>query len=224
VTAQGALRRRARPPPSPAAAAGDGPVSITLSDVNKDGKLDALVVDLDGDSISVLLGDGLGGFTIDASIEVGDAPQVIAVGDLDNAQVTAEDMALRFSSENHNAITLSDVDAGGSDETVTLAVLYGALTLATRAGLSVNGDGTGLVTLTGTVAAINAALDGLSYQPAANYAGHDVLTVSANDNGNAGTGGAQTATALVPIISPPTHFLHIGQSEGRSSFADGVWA
>ncbi len=37
------------------------------------------------------------------------------------------------------------------------------------------------MTFRGTLADINAALDGLDYQPEADYAGSDTLTVTSND-------------------------------------------
>ena len=56
--------------------------------------------------------------------------------------------------------------------------------LAGTAGLSFTvGDGTGDATMTfsGTASAINAALDGLIYTPAANYKGSDAIGVATSD-------------------------------------------
>ena len=61
-----------------------------------------------------------------------------------------------------------------------------------------SGNGTGSVTFTGTVAEINAALNGLSYAPDQNSSGGDTLTITANDNDAAG--GPLSATKRVPII------------------------
>ncbi len=82
------------------------------------------------------------------------------------AQSGTEDTNLVFSTANSNAITVSDVDAEGGNETVTLSVAHGTLTLSTENDLTVTGDGTGTVQLTGTIADINTALNGLIY-PAA---------------------------------------------------------
>ncbi len=117
----------------------------------------------------------------------GSGPRSVALGDLNNAQVTDEDTDFVFSVAGGNAITLSD-DAG-VDETVTLEVENGILTLATLAGLTgVSGDGTDTVTFTGTLAEINAALNGLSYAPDEHFNGRDTLTVTANDNAGAAAG------------------------------------
>ena len=119
---------------------------------------------------------------------------------------------------------MSDVDSLGGPETVTLTVTEGTLTVAAgNSGAGVSGSGTPSVTITGTIAQINALLntDGtstVSYidntdTPAASA----TLTLSINDNGNTGTGGpltgSDTATinltavddAPVATITPPTY-------------------
>ena len=57
------------------------------------------------------------------------------------------------------------------------------------------------VTLVGTIAALHAALftHQVQYTPAANFTGPDTLQVHADDQGNSGSGGAQTADASVSI-------------------------
>src|SRR5262249_23595702 len=68
------------------------------------------------------------------------------------------------------------------------------------AGLSsVSGNGTGAVTLQGSLSAINTALDGLRYLPPSNFTGTVTLTVTSNDLGNTGAGGAMTDTDAVSI-------------------------
>ena len=97
-------------------------------------------------------------------------------------QSTDEDTAKVFSTANGNAISVADID--DAPLTVTLSVLQGTLTLSGTAGLSfTTGDGTGDVTMTfsGSQAAINAALDGLSYQPNLDFSGGDTLTITTTD-------------------------------------------
>ena len=130
---------------------------------------------------------------------VNDAP----VNSLPSSTSVNEDTSIVFNAANGNAISISDVDANGSNETVKLSVLHGTLTLSGIAGLTVNGDGTGTITVIGSVSAINAALNGLKYQPANNYKGSDTLTVVTNDNGNSGTGGAKTDTDTISITIKP---------------------
>ena len=44
------------------------------------------------------------------------------------------------------------------------------------------------MTMTGTLTNINAALNGMVYQPTLNYLGSDTLSVSADDLGSTGSG------------------------------------
>jgi hypothetical protein len=127
---------------------------------------------------------------------VNDAP----VNTVPGAQTVNEDTALVFTGG--NAISISDVDANGGTETVTLSVASGALTLSGTTGLVFGtGDGTAdsTMTFTGTVSDINAALNGLSYQGNLNFNGSDTLNITTNDNGNTGSGGALSDTDPVTI-------------------------
>ncbi len=78
----------------------------------------------------------------------------------------------------------------------------GTLTVATQFGLTfVTGDGIadGTMTFTGTIGAINAALNGLTFTPAANANGTVTLTINTDDLGNTGTGGALSDSDSVAI-------------------------
>jgi hypothetical protein len=187
---------------APLALGGAAPNSVALEDVNGDGSLDLVTLNA-GQTVGVALNDGHGGFgaftaaPIDAGVRA--AANIFALGNLDNAQTVVEDTGLVFNAAHHNAITLSDPDANGGAETLTLTVLHGALTLAVANNLSiVSNAGGSTIRVTGTLADINAALDGLIYRPDQDYNGTDVLALDLNDNGNSG-GAALTATALVPI-------------------------
>ncbi len=101
------------------------------------------------------------------------------------AQATNEDTAKVFSVANGNRIAITDLDAGGANNEITLSVTQGTLTLASTTGLSFTvGDGVSdtSMTLRGTAAAINIALDGLSYSPVANYNGGATLTLMSKDS------------------------------------------
>ncbi|MCC6917556.1 MAG: VCBS repeat-containing protein [Alphaproteobacteria bacterium] len=173
--------------------------SLAVFDYDGDGHLDILSADSGGFDFKILLGDGVGGFAAPITRTTPYFTLGFAFGNVDTAQVTDEDTAIVFDAAHGNAIAVSDVDAGVGDETVTLGVAHGDLTLATTAGLtSFTGDGTGSVTLTGSIAELNAALDGLTYTPDADYNGTDSLSVAIDDNGNTG-GGALTDSAPVPI-------------------------
>jgi len=162
-------------------------------------------------SFTYTISDGNGG-TSTATVNVtvtaaNDAP----VNTVPGAQTTAEDTPIVFSAANGNRITVADVDAGASNVTVTVAAANGTLSLGSTSGVTVGGNGTGTVTVTGTVAAINAALNGTTFSPSANFYGSTQITVTTNDNGNTGSGGALTdvdtiAVNVTPVndATPPT--------------------
>ena len=108
---------------------------------------------------------------------------------------------LIFSAANSNLIFISDVDAGTDPLQVTLKATDGTLTLSGTSGLSfIAGDGTGdaLMTFTGSIADINAALNGMS-----NLAfGSGVIEITTNDLGHNGAGGplSDTDTIQVTVI------------------------
>ena len=107
------------------------------------------------------------GITVNA---VNDAP----LSTVPVAQNVDEDGSLVFSILNGNLISVSDLDLGGADLQVTLGVNDGTLTLAQTLGLSFTvGDGSAdsTMTFTGTAASINAALDGMSFDPNTDFNG-----------------------------------------------------
>jgi hypothetical protein len=85
---------------------------------------------------------------------------------------------------------------------MSLSVLHGKLTLAGTAGLTfLVGDGKadGTMTFRGTIAAINAALNGLTYAPDRGFVGSDGLTITTDDLGS-GLGDALFDTGVVAIL------------------------
>lgn len=117
-------------------------------------------------------------------------------------QIAREDVATDFSVAGGDAISVADPNSDGSDLQVTLSVDHGQLTLATTSGLTfVSGDGISDSNLTfrGSVAEINAALDGLSFQPAVDFSGVASLTITTNDLGQPGGGAAASDLDSVPI-------------------------
>ncbi|HEX5126095.1 MAG TPA: cadherin-like domain-containing protein, partial [Rhodocyclaceae bacterium] len=90
--------------------------------------------------------------------------------------------------------------------------------LASATGLSFStGTGSADVSMsfTGTLADINAALDGLSYSPATNFSGSDALSIVTDDQGNTGSGGALSDSDVIGITvtavnSAPTLISNTG--------------
>src|SRR5262249_30641206 len=95
-----------------------------------------------------------------------------------------EDDTLVFSSLGGNAISISDSGVTSSPLEVTISVTTGKLTLGGTTNLTfIAGDCTDDATMTfqGTVADINAALDGLTFAPNADYNGPATLTIRTTD-------------------------------------------
>ncbi len=107
---------------------------------------------------------------------------------------TTENGVLTLSSANNNAISVTDPDAGSASLQTSLSVNNGTLTLAETSGLTVTGNGSGDIVLTGSQTNITTALDGLLYTPTHNFYGSDTLTITTDDLGHSGAGGAQSAT------------------------------
>jgi VCBS repeat-containing protein len=127
----------------------------------------------------------------------------LTVNAVNDAPVISAPASIAGTEDNALAITglsVSDVDAGGSSITVTLAVGTGALSAVSGSGVTVGGTASSL-TLTGTVADINAfiAASGVSFAPPADFNGPVTLTMTANDGGNTGSGGAQSDTETITL-------------------------
>ncbi|WP_157076145.1 beta strand repeat-containing protein, partial [Legionella quateirensis] len=147
-----------------------------------------------------------------------------------SAQSTTEDTAVKLT-----GLSIVDVDAFGSTVSVTLAVASGVLTAATAGGVTVSGSGTSSVVLSGTVDNINAFLagsSGVTYIPVANFSGSVNLTMTTNDLGNTGSGGALsdvdtvainlTAVADAPMLSLPLTISTVNPGNTSISTEPGI--
>jgi hypothetical protein len=162
-------------------------------------------------TVRFVLTDGDGGTSSPATrgialTAVNDGP----VNSVPGAQSTNEDTAKVFSSGNGNQISVSDVDVGGSSLQVTLGVTNGTLTLSGISGLSfsfsdANGTGSGdgtadaAMTFRGSQADVNTAMNGMTFNPTLNFpgaaaSGIAAFSITSNDLGNTGSGGALTDT------------------------------
>ena len=136
------------------------------------------------------------------------------VNTVPSAQTIVVNTPLIFSTGTGNAISISDADAGSGLLEEKLTVSNGTLTLNGTSGLTFSvGDGTADVTMTfrGTLNDINAALDGLTYNPqvlAAGFSNTDTLTIVTDDLGNS-DGASQTDTDTVAITVGNTATLSI---------------
>jgi hypothetical protein len=121
------------------------------------------------------------------------------------AQTTPGNTPKVFSSANGNAISIADADAGTGNLQMTLTVTSGTLALGSTAGLTVTGNNSAAVTATGTLASLNAGLQGLTFTPANTFEGVVTLTITTNDQGSTGAGGpkSDSDTVLIGVGTVP---------------------
>ncbi|WP_298596401.1 DUF4347 domain-containing protein, partial [uncultured Zoogloea sp.] len=124
---------------------------------------------------------------------VNDAPTITVPG----TQTVAEEGSLTIS-----GISFGDVDADSGNVSVTLTVAHGTLTLggdASGVTLTAGADNSATMTLSGTLAAVNAAVTSLGYVPDTNFSGTDSLQLAIDDGGNSGTGTALDASTSLTL-------------------------
>ena len=115
-------------------------------------------------------------------------------------------------------ISIADIDSAGADITTRLQVSNGVLSVTLSAGATISGGaiGTGDMTISGSVSAINATLGTLAYTGNTDVEGTsaDTLVITTDDGGNIGSGGTQTDSDIVqiditavndaPVVTAPT--------------------
>ena len=146
-----------------------------------------------------------------------DAPTIAVPG----GQTIAEDTPLILGGA--LAIVVADVDATAPQ--VTLTAANGVITLASTAGLTFSaGDGLGNVTMTftGSVAAINAALNGLEFLPDLNFSGAASIAVAVSDLGQSGAGGTLTAAGSIAIAVTAANDAPVAIADGYVIAEDGT--
>jgi hypothetical protein len=143
---------------------------------------------------------------------VNDAP----VNTVSGAQRVNEDAPLPIAD-----VSVADVD--GDMLVTTLSVTHGALNVT--AGPGVSGNGTSTVIITGTMAAINAALAGLSYLGNLDFNGPDTLTVTTDDGTSTDTDtiGLSVDAVNDPVTAsaPATATVRMGSSIALTGLSIG---
>ncbi len=127
-----------------------------------------------------------------------------------------ENTSLVFSSAGGNSISISDPFSAGTAQ-ASLSVTSGMLTLGGTTGLTftAGGNGTAAMTIQGTPADINTALDGLTYTPTTNYAGSDSLAIAYDNLSDSETSGA--AVGLSVLSTTPVDTLPSPQSTNANT-------
>ncbi len=124
------------------------------------------------------------------------------------AQGVVENNSLLFSPAGGNPVSIADSAVGSTAVQIALSVAHGTLTLSGTAGLTfaARGNAQASFTATGTLANINAALNGLTYTPTNGYTGADLLHLVTSDLGNTTLGTPQIASSTVTLTvaaAPP---------------------
>lgn len=120
-------------------------------------------------------------------------------------------------------ISFADEDAGNGQVTITLSAPAGVFIAAASAGITISGNGTGSVVISGTITDLNAyiAAQQVSYTTAPNANGSVLLTVRINDNGNTG-GPAIEITGTANLLIDPVDDLPVAADDAISVDEDTV--
>ena len=131
-----------------------------------------------------------------------------------------ESTAMVFSSGNGNAISVADPNAASSDR-LTLTAAHGTIKLGATAGLHVvsGANKSAALTVSGTLANLNAALNGLTFTPATGYVGNASLTVTLA-NPTTGLSNSGSLALTVNAVSQ-SHQSSVGGNSGHGGEAGG---
>ena len=166
------------------------------------------------DSFNFTVDDGVGtstSATFNWTINpVNDAP----VNQIPGLQTTSEDNAIIFSTGNGNAITVFESDSASSAIQVRLTASHGTFFAASSVGVTLVGDGTSVLTITGANADITNALNGLIYNPTPDYNGAATITVDTDDLGSNGIGGPLTDSDVININITPVNDAPVVDNSG----------
>jgi hypothetical protein len=143
-----------------------------------------------------------GSYTVSATARGIATPASVSLSNRPTLTVPAPQTAYENVDQTISGISIGD--APGATLTVTLSVGHGTLTLGTTNGLTVTGNGSGSVTLSGTTTNLNAALASLVYRGSHDYSGGDTLSLTAADSGVSATP-ASVALTVVSIAQQATN-------------------
>src|SRR5439155_1730131 len=120
---------------------GTGLRSVAIGDVNGDGKPDLAAANYDANTVSVLLGNGAGGFGAKTDFATGTGPCSVAIGDLNGDG--KPDLALVNSSVNTASVLLAlETTRCSLTSSPNPCVLGSPLTLTATVSVPAPGSGT----------------------------------------------------------------------------------
>lgn len=158
--------------------------------------------DLAGNYLLANKADGTTRFDIVLTDGVNDAPVITAPA----TATIAEDNTLTFA---NGSLSLFDQDAhlGTNVLRVTLTAANGLISLGSvPSGLTIvapaDGVNDSVITMSGRLQLLNAALDNLTFRPTANYFGAASITIVANDLGEFSGPAAQTTRVINISVTP----------------------
>ena len=156
--------------------------------------------------------------------DVGDTATwtVTAVNDTPTITVPASYAAQQGIATTLTGIVFADVDAGAGTVSAQLGVASGTLTAAGSGSITVTGSGTNLVTLTGTIANINSYIAGSNLSYSNPGPGAVTLSISINDNGLTGSGGAKTGSTTSSLNVAETPSLVVTTNGDVVNALDGL--
>ena len=120
---------------------------------------------------------------------------------------------------NLTGISIADVDAGASALESVISTTVGTLTVNPGSGATVTGDNSNSVKIVGTLTQINAALNGLDFNPGSTP-GNATLTLTTDDQGNTGSGGAKTDTDAIAVTITPPNAIPVVDLNGGATGVD----
>jgi hypothetical protein len=145
--------------------AGTNPYSIAAGDVNGDGKVDLVTANVGANSVSVLLGAGNGAFQVAMNYSVGANPEAVALGDFNN------DGKVDIAVANYNSNNLGVLLGAAAGQlkfpspvgmVVVGTSVSGVVVQVQDAAGNVNNTSSASVTLTSSLAGINATVNAVN--------------------------------------------------------------
>src|SRR5262249_8714498 len=133
-----------------------------------------------------------------------------------------QDVPVIFSAANSNAISVTDLNAGTNADRLTLTAANGTIKLATTTGLHIiaGKNKSSYMTISGNLAHLNPALNGLTFTPAAGYLGDASLAFSLQNVGN----GLSGVGSVGLTVSAVTGSVAGDTSETGSAHSNSDWA